>query len=71
MILQILLLRIAVWSTVNLYYRKAIGAPPDSQLGHKSNNLWDNALQQHGFFRRLMHLFPALFICNHTGALRW
>lgn len=36
---------------------------------YKSNNRWDNALQEHGFFRRLMHLFPALFIYIATPVL--
>jgi miniconductance mechanosensitive channel len=36
---------------------------------YKSNNRWDNALQEHGFFRRLMHLFPALFIYIVTPVL--
>ena len=36
---------------------------------YKSNNKWDNALQEHGFFRRLMHLFPALFIYVATPVL--
>ena len=36
---------------------------------YKSNNKWDNALQEHGFFRRLMHLFPALFIYITTPVL--
>ncbi|WP_334031781.1 mechanosensitive ion channel family protein [Alteromonas sp. P256] len=29
---------------------------------YRSDNVWDNALQEYGFFRRLMHLFPAIFI---------
>ncbi|WP_338518757.1 mechanosensitive ion channel family protein [Alteromonas gracilis] len=36
---------------------------------YKTNNRWDNALQEHGFFRRLMHLFPALFIYIATPVL--
>ena len=36
---------------------------------YKSSNRWDNALQEHGFFRRLMHLFPALFIYIATPVL--
>lgn len=36
---------------------------------YKTNNQWDNALQEHGFFRRLMHLFPALFIYLVTPIL--
>ncbi|BFT31460.1 mechanosensitive ion channel [Alteromonas sp. D210916BOD_24] len=42
------------------------------QIAHwvyRSNNRWDNALHEHGFFRRLMHLFPALFIYIATPAL--
>ena len=36
---------------------------------YRTNNLWDNALQEHGFFRRLMHLVPALFIFLITPVL--
>ena len=43
--------------------------PQIARLVYRSNNVWDNALQEYGFFRRLMHLFPALFIYVTTPLL--
>lgn len=35
----------------------------------KTDNSWDDALHEHGFFRRLLHLLPAVFIYLFTPAL--
>ena len=53
---------ILVVSAVIYIIARLLVRPQIASWVYKSNNLWDNALQQHGFFRRLMHLFPALFI---------
>ena len=43
--------------------------PQLTKLVYKSNHRWDDALQNHGFFRRLFHLFPAIFIYIATPVL--
>ncbi len=35
----------------------------------KTNNRWDDALHEHGFFRRLLHILPAVFIYVCTPLL--
>ncbi len=60
---------ILVVSAVIYIIARLLVRPQIARWVYKSNNLWDNALQQHGFFRRLMHLFPALFIYLTTPIL--
>ena len=60
---------ILVVSAVIYIIARLLVRPQIASWVYKSNNLWDNALQQHGFFRRLMHLFPALFIYLTTPVL--
>ncbi len=52
---SILFVAILIYVVARLLVR-----PQIANWVYKSNNKWDNALQEHGFFRRLMHLFPAL-----------
>ena len=60
----ILVISAFIYITARLLIR-----PQIANWVYKSNNRWDNALQEHGFFRRLMHLFPALFIYIVTPVL--
>ena len=60
---------ILVVSAVIYVIARLLVRPQIASWVYKSNNLWDNALQEHGFFRRLMHLFPALFIYITTPVL--
>lgn len=60
----ILVISAFIYITARLLIR-----PQIANWVYKSNNRWDNALQEHGFFRRLMHLFPALFIYIATPVL--
>ena len=50
-------------------FARLIVRPEIARWVSKTTNIWDNALQEHGFFRRLMHLFPALFIFLATPVL--
>lgn len=61
---SILLVALVIYIIARLVVR-----PQIASWVYKTNNLWDNALQEHGFFRRLMHLFPALFIFLITPIL--
>jgi len=56
-------------SLVIYVFARLIVRPQIAHWVHKTDNLWDNALQEHGFFRRLMHLFPAIFIYLATPVL--
>lgn len=56
-------------SLVIYIFARLIVRPQIAHWVTKTNNVWDNALQAHGFFRRLMHLFPALFIFLSTPVL--
>ena len=57
-------------SAVVIYvFARLLIRPQIARLVYRSNNVWDNALQEYGFFRRLMHLFPALFIYVTTPLL--
>jgi miniconductance mechanosensitive channel len=60
----ILLVSVVIYIIARLLIR-----PQIARIVYKSNNVWDNALQEYGFFRRLMHLFPALFIYITTPIL--
>ena len=40
-----------------------------SRIVKRTKNTWDDALLKHGFFRRLLHLVPALFIYVMTPVL--
>ena len=60
---------ILVISTLIYIIARLLVRPQIASWVYKSNNRWDNALQEHGFFRRLMHLFPALFIYIATPVL--
>ena len=56
-------------SLVIYVFARIIVRPQIAHWVYKTSNKWDNALQEHGFFRRLMHLFPALFIYLATPIL--
>jgi miniconductance mechanosensitive channel len=56
-------------SIVIYFFAKLVVRPQIASWVTRTNNRWDNALQTHGFFRRLMHLFPALFIFLITPVL--
>ena len=56
-------------SAVIYVFARIIVRPQIAHWVYKTSNVWDNALQEHGFFRRLMHLFPALFIYLATPVL--
>lgn len=60
---------ILLTSAVIYVIARLLVRPQIANWVHKTNNRWDNALQEHGFFRRLMHLFPALFIYVATPIL--
>ncbi len=60
---------ILIISAVIYIIARLLIRPQIAHWVYRSNNRWDNALQEHGFFRRLMHLFPALFIYIATPVL--
>ncbi|WP_421132445.1 mechanosensitive ion channel family protein [Alteromonas sp. A079] len=60
---------IVVISIVIYFFARLVVRPQIATWVTRTNNRWDNALQAHGFFRRLMHLFPALFIFLITPVL--
>jgi len=49
-------------SAVIYIFARLLIRPTIARWVYRSDNAWDNALQEYGFFRRLMHLFPAIFI---------
>ncbi|GEA09609.1 membrane protein [Alteromonas sp. KUL42] len=60
---------ILAFSAVVYIFARILIRPQIARFVSKSNNQWDNALQDHGFFRRLTHLVPALLIYTTTPIL--